>query len=116
MTRSLPSTCCPLAKRRTAVVLRTKVSRGSRERASGHSGFLVRGAVSASQAVDLEAFAQQIQCDFWAEQTQVNSVPGLVKFLIVDNSPGTMRMLFPGRELTVGEGTALSDLDNVTVN
>ena len=24
-------------------------------------------------------------------------------------------MLFPGRELTVGEGSALSDLDNVTV-
>ena len=40
---------------------------------------------------------------------------GLVKFLIADNSPGTVRMLFPGRELTVGEGSALSDLDNVTV-
>jgi hypothetical protein len=37
------------------------------------------------------------------------------KVRVADHPPGTVGMLFPGRELTVGEGSALSDLDNVTV-
>jgi hypothetical protein len=32
-----------------------------------------------------------------------------------NNSPGTVRMLFPGRASTVGEAGALSDLDNISV-
>jgi hypothetical protein len=48
-------------------------------------------------------------------QADRTATPHSDNFRVADNSPGTVRMLFPGRELTVGEGSALSDLDNVTV-
>ena len=38
-----------------------------------------------------------------------------VSFRVADDSPGTVRLLFPGRALTVREIGALSDLDDITV-
>src|ERR1700733_13637553 len=41
--------------------------------------------------------------------------PKTSSFRLGDNSPGTMRMLFPGRSSTVRQVGALSDLDNISV-
>jgi hypothetical protein len=45
----------------------------------------------------------------------ISRSPFANNFRLGDNSPGTVRMLFPGRALTVRDVGALSDLDNIAV-
>jgi hypothetical protein len=46
---------------------------------------------------------------------QSSSLREALPILASDNSPGTMRMLFPGRASTVRQVGALSDFDNISV-
>jgi hypothetical protein len=51
---------------------------------------------------------------FWVSYRQLGRYLSVTAEL-GNNSPGTMRMLFPGRASTVREVGALSDLDNISV-
>jgi hypothetical protein len=75
--------------------------------------------MSAKSPMDSLSFVQAQHFRVAPESRQSFPYPSLLvrarNGRIADNSPGTMRMLFPGRGSTVREVGALSDLDNISV-